>query len=146
MTAAPQEAIARTGTALGGLLNFTLVGLRPGNCPDLVRVRGPHWCPSVYRRPEELWDAYWQRVLSVASMLRQECCHLYPGNDGRPMNVEMLCSYGTPFVDDGLALHLDLLDATKWRCRRLMENPASSPEVQVQAASLLATLLLATKL
>jgi len=141
------EPVARSGTADGGLLQFLLVGLIPGQCPDLVRLRGPHWCPSVYRRPDELWDKYWHRVLSVGSMLRYECSLLQPlGDEAKPLRIEMHCSYGTRYVDDDTALELDLLDATKWRCRRLMENPASSPEVQVQAASLLATLLLATKL
>ncbi len=63
--------------------------------------------------------------------------------DGEPFQFLMSCAYGVNYIDPDRALDLDLLDATKWRLRRLMENPASSPEVQVQAATVLAGLLVA---
>ncbi len=124
-------------------MEYLLEGHLEGRVPDLVRLRGRDWCPSVYREPDEASESFWARIMTVARMLRAESIESRPLPDGEPFRFVMTCSYGVPYVDPEEALRVDLLDATKWRLRRLMESRASTPEVQVQAATMMGTLLLA---
>jgi hypothetical protein len=124
-----------------GSMEYVVVGLVAGRIPDLVRLRGRDWCPSIYREPDEAPEAYWARVMAVARTLRAESLDSRPAPDEKAFQFIMACSYGVNYIDPDRALDLDLLDATKWRLRRLMDNPDSSPEVQVQAAIALAGLL-----